>query len=298
MTRPVRVVCLGEALIDLFPSADVDPSGASMIESRVGGAPLNVAVHLKRAGTAPLFLGALSSDSFGDRIRAVLEGDEIDHSPTPPVDAPTRLAVIENRESQPPFRFYGHRPADTRLSLRDVRSTITPGIDALYVSSLMMIDRHARNVQLEAIEAASQLDGVVVIADPNPRPSAWPDVESMRQTTELLVSRSWISKLSLDDARALGWPDEPEELFGWFKARAFGKVIVTDGPNGCWMTTSDGEVRHYRVPESQTVDSTGAGDAFMARIIANAVRDGEIADETMYQAAGDGARVAGIQGAF
>ena len=118
-------------------------SNASSLNARLGGAPLNVAVHLKRAGADPTFLGALSSDGFGDRLRAELDRRKIPHSPVKAVDAPTRLAVIDPGDGQPPFRFYGHRPADTRLSVRYVRREIVSGVNAVYVSSLMMIDKRA-----------------------------------------------------------------------------------------------------------------------------------------------------------
>src|SRR5690606_8165109 len=108
------------------------------------------------------------------------------------VDAPTRLAVIEDREGQPPFRFYGNKPADTRLTLRDVRKQLKQDVQALYVSSLMMLDRQAQRVQMEAIRLASERGDVVVVSDPNPRPAAWADRDEMILATERLLAYSWI----------------------------------------------------------------------------------------------------------
>ena len=297
MTDKPRVVCLGEALIDLTPPSGKDLSSAASLSARVGGAPLNVAVHLKNCGAEPHFLGALSNDSFGDRIRGTLERKGIEYSPLKPVNAPTRLALIDTRADQPPFRFYGHRPADTRLSVRDVRRSIVDGVQALYVSSLMMIDKRSAAVQMEAVRAAVALGNVVIVSDPNPRLAAWRDTDALTLAVELLLAHSWLTKISLDDARALGWPEEPAELVAHLKQRTAGYAIVTDGARGCWLDSPQG-VEHFSVPEMNVVDSTGAGDAFFARIIANALRDWCITPETIFQAAHEGGLVSGKRGAF
>jgi fructan beta-fructosidase len=293
----VRVICLGEALIDLTPPKGKDLSTATRLGARVGGAPLNVAIHLKSAGATPHFVGTLSSDSFGDRIRSVLDRKKIDYSPKKPVDAPTRLSVIDHRADQPPFRFYGHRTADSRLTLRDVRRQIEKGADALYVSSLMMTDKRTAKIQMEAIRLANAIGNVVIVSDPNPRLDAWPDQDSMILATELLLAHSWITKLSLEDARALGWPDEPVQLVAHLKQRTSGYSIITDGERGCWLEDQSG-VEYFPAPKVDTVDPTGAGDAFFARIIANALRDWALTPQTVFEASHAGALVAAKQGAF
>jgi fructokinase len=297
LTARNRIVCIGEALVDLTPPPGRSVSNASTLQARLGGAPLNVAMHLRRAGAKPSFLGTLSNDGFGDRIRAELARKKIPHLPLGPVEAPTRLAVIDQSDVQPPFRFYGQRPADTRLSIRDVRKEIVPGVNAVYVSSLMMIDKRAARVQMDAIRIAIELGDVLVVTDPNPRRSAWSDQDAMILATERLLAHSWLTKISLDDARELGWPDNPKDLLSHLEQRTGGYSIVTDGARGCWLASNTG-VEHFSVPAADVVDSTGAGDAFFARIIANALRDWALTPETIMQAAYEGARAAGKRGAF
>lgn len=293
----MRVVCLGEALIDLTPTQGSCLSSATRLGVNVGGAPLNVAIHLKRAGVDAHFLGTLSSDSFGDRIRAVLDKHKVDHSPVKPVDAPTRLSVVDRAEGQPPFRFYGHQPADTRLTLAAVRRALNDDVQALYVSSLMMTDKRAARVQMEAIRIANERGNVVVVSDPNPRPAAWTDCNEMILATERLLAHSWLTKISLDDARVLGWPDDPVELVMHLKQRTSGYAIITDGPHGCWLEAGN-TLEHIPAPDIKEVDPTGAGDAFFARVIANALRDWAITSDTLREASVAGARIAAKRGAF
>lgn len=150
---------------------------------------------------------------------------------------------------------------------------------------------------MEAIRIANELGDVLVVTDPNPRRSAWTDQNEMILATERLLAHAWLTKISLDDARELGWPDNPRDLLSHLEQRTRGYSIVTDGARGCWLAAKTG-VEHFSVPDVEVVDSTGAGDAFFARIIANALRDWAITPETIIQAAYEGARTAGKRGAF
>lgn len=293
----MRIVCLGEALVDLSPPRGTDLSTTSRLGVRIGGAPLNVAIHLKKHGANPFFLGALSNDSFGDRIRELLRKRRIEFSPSRPVNAPTRIALVERRDGHPPFSFYGHRPADTRLTLTQARRAITDDTRALYVGSLMMTNPRTARVQMEIIRMAAERGDIVVVSDPNPRAAAWPNQDDLILATERLLAHSWLTKLSLDDARELGWPDQPDLLVAHLKQRTSGYAIVTDGPRGCWLEGPKG-LEHVAAPEVDEVDPTGAGDAFFATIVANALRDWGISTETLVEASRAGAAIAARRGAF
>lgn len=54
--RPLRIVSFGEVLFDIFDDG-----------ARLGGAPLNLAVHLHRLGAEPLLVSAVGQDTLGRR---------------------------------------------------------------------------------------------------------------------------------------------------------------------------------------------------------------------------------------
>lgn len=291
----VSAVCLGEALVDLTL-----PTGNSLIDTdelrvRIGGAPLNIAVHLKRTGVDARFLGALSSDGFGDRIRALLTKEGVQYWPATSVDAPTRLAVIDRRAGQPPFRFYGDRTADTRIEIADVETVLQGNVTALYVSSLLMADRSSARVQKTAIQHARTNGDVLVFSDPNPRPSAWPSRGALVNATEWLLRHSHVTKFSLDDARALAWPHDPESLVAHLRHRTSGTIVVTDGSNGSWFESTRG-LQHVPAFPVEELDPTGAGDAFFAAVIAGMLRDRQLTAELLRSASDAGARVAALHG--
>ena len=68
--RPLRIVSFGEVLFDIFDDG-----------ARLGGAPLNLAVHLHRLGVESLLVSAVGQDTLGDvAIQEIArEGLPVDH---------------------------------------------------------------------------------------------------------------------------------------------------------------------------------------------------------------------------
>jgi fructokinase len=260
------IICLGEALVDLVPTSGASPSDAPHLIVQPGGAPLNVCIALNRLGSEAAFLGTLSSDSFGDRLRELFDVQGISRTPCESVAESTRLAVIDHTNPATPFRFYGDNPADAQLSRGQVEAAfenLKPS--GLYVSSLQMTAGGAREAQQYALEFALAA-GIPIYCDPNPRPAAWPDLRTLIEATTYLLECASMAKLSLDDAAVLGWPVVPEDLIEWCEARFGCTLFVTGGKAGCWSRV-DGRISHAAPPRVEVVDPTGAGDAAFAALV-------------------------------
>jgi fructokinase len=65
------IVVVGEALVDLVPS------GADQLTVHCGGSPFNTARALARLGQPVSFLGCISEDSLGQRLRGALRADGV-----------------------------------------------------------------------------------------------------------------------------------------------------------------------------------------------------------------------------
>ena len=99
------IVVAGEALIDLL----VRPDGP--VSATPGGGPFNTARTIGRLGGEVAFLGCLSTDRFGARLRDALAGDGVDLSMIETTDAPTTLAVADldaRRRGHLPVPHRGH----------------------------------------------------------------------------------------------------------------------------------------------------------------------------------------------
>ncbi len=293
----MTVVCLGEALIDLVPPPGQSPTTADQLSVHPGGAPLNIAIGLSKLGTPALFLGCLSEDAFGSRLAAVLDEFQVERVPGAVVAGATRLAVVDHLDTASPFRFYGSDTADTMLTRTAVDAALNRrDIAGLYVGSLMISNPAGREIQEYAL-ASAERTGMPVFADPNPRPAAWPSRQAMVETTEYLLSRSAVAKLSLDDARGLGWPGDAAGLLRHCAERFPAQMFITDGSRGCW-TLHARNMLHVAAPAVGAVDPTGAGDASFAALIAGYLATQRVGEAELSFAAAAGALATRVRGAI
>jgi hypothetical protein len=124
------VVVSGEALVDIVAG----PDGA--LRAHPGGGPYNVARTLGRLDRPVLYLGRLSTDAFGERLRAELAADGVGMDAVVATDAPTTLALAEvDAAGGARYRFYDAGTSAPGLTLeaasaalpeRSARSTSGP----------------------------------------------------------------------------------------------------------------------------------------------------------------------------
>lgn len=257
------IVACGEALIDFTPAAFGKAEG---YRAHPGGSPYNVAVGLGRLEAPVAFLGKISRDFFGERLRQNLRDNGVDLRYVREGREPSTLAFVHAPTGrEPQYTFYGEGTADRRLLSEDVPSGFPPDVQALHFGSISLV--------LEP--AATTLDSVmrrehgrrVISFDPNVRPGLITDRGTYLARLEGWVRVADVVKVSRAD---LSWL-YPEEAFERAAERWKGLgpalVVVTLGPDGAagW-----GEAGHVRDPGMRVhlVDTVGAGDAFTAGLLA------------------------------
>src|SRR3712207_256934 len=110
-SRPVVVT--GEALIDLVLARDGSLAG------HPGGGPYNVARTIGRLEQPVAYLGCVSTDGFGARLRRELEDDGVALGTVIGTDAPTTLALAQLDEAGvAQYRFYASGTSAPGLTLQ------------------------------------------------------------------------------------------------------------------------------------------------------------------------------------
>jgi fructokinase len=248
------IVVAGESLIDLIVGAD------GRVEAIPGGGPYNVARTLGRLGQSVSFLGRLSTDRFGSILRAGLASENVGLDLAPTTDDPTLLAVVElDAGGAARYRFYVDGTAAPGLSAADLPARLPAATTALHVGTLGLVFEPMA-ATIESLVAAVA-DDVLVVADPNCRPTAIVDAAAYRARLERILGRVDIVKVSVDD---LAWLDPAARALdaaGRLMDRGPAAVLITDGPRPVRVLTSSG-VTELAVPEVRVVDTVGAGDAF------------------------------------
>jgi len=254
------IVVAGESLIDLI----VDASGR--VEARPGGGPYNVARTLGRLGQSVAFLGRLSRDRFGSLLRAGLAAEHVDLGLAPLTDAPTLLAVAElDADGAATYRFYVEGTAAAGLSAADVRDGLPAATTALHVGTLGLVFEPMA-ATIESVVAGLGPD-VLLMADPNCRPTAIRDAAAYRARLGRILGRVDVLKVSVDDLAWLDPGTAPVEGARRLMAGGAVAVLITDGARPVRLVTPAG-VRELAVPPVRVVDTVGAGDAFGAGFLA------------------------------
>lgn len=260
---------LGEALVDLLET----PTGTGPIyRSAIGGAPLNVAVGVRRLGGAAHFVGALSDDLWGDRIAAFLTDNDVDIQGVRRAPAPTTLALTTFAGPEPQFRFYGAPASYAQLRTADLDPAMLAGAAVLYTGSISLL---AEPIADAARQAWAQ-PGPLRVLDPNVRPALLPDraaVGHLRELIEDFAATADLVKLSEADAAALYDGAGAEEAATRLRAVGAAAVVVTLGSRGAWLDAYD-EATAIAAPVVAAVDTTGAGDSVMAALISRLLADG------------------------
>lgn len=259
------VACLGELVIDLTPHSLVD--GEWLYLPSPGGATGNVAAGLARLGRRTLMLAKVGDDAFGRLLTGALARHGVDAAGvTATAEGKTRLSVVSLAEDgDRAFMFYKDNPADALLDAADIRPAFVSGARLLHVGTLMMAAPRAAAAQARAIDLARQV-GTPLSVDANFRLGLWPGQDAMIAAGRSLVAQAHIVKLSEDELQALAG-DQPLEQAArslWHKGLKL--LAVTRGSRGAvlFTRTSRLDCHGYTVA---AIDTTAAGDAFMASLI-------------------------------
>lgn len=276
MTSPV-VLCLGEILFDLI--ADQLGRELAEVESWTpypGGAPANVACALVKLGTAAGFIGCVGQDETGDELVALLETIGVDitgvqRHPT----APTRqVYVTRSLSGDRNFAGFGETPttefADTRLESKQLPEALFANADYLVTGTLELAYPQSQQAIFRAIALAKQHQ-VKVFIDINWRPVFWQNLEEAVPAIEKVLAQADLIKCSDDEAQLFFKTDNPVEIAQKLGVRG---VLVTAGERGCTYSLGDysGEIPAFKI---EVVETTGAGDSFVAGFLHQCAKEGE-----------------------
>jgi fructokinase len=287
------IVVGGEALVDLL----VRPDGA--VTATHGGGPFNTARTIGRLGVPVTFLGRLSADRFGRAMAARLVDDGVALGCPDPTAEPTTLALAELDDGgQARYRFYIEGTSAPGLGPEDLLAVRAEAPVAVHVGTLGLVLEPMAST-LEAFVAGLGRD-VVVMLDPNCRPSVIADPAAYRARIGRVLRRADVIKVSHEDLAFLR-PGEPagdaaRALLGPAGQGGPAVVLLTAGPEPVVALTRTGEIA-VAVQPVEVVDTVGAGDAlggaFLAWWIGSRLGRAELDDpDTLRRAVAAGIEVA------
>ncbi|MFC5702649.1 carbohydrate kinase [Cohnella faecalis] len=261
------IIALGELLIDFTPLG-MTAAGRPYFEQNPGGAPANVAACLARLGKKASFIGKVGDDSFGKYLDGVLKGYGVDT--TGLIFDPngnTTLAFIHlSEQGERSFSFYRRPGADTLLTIQDIDLSRIERSRVFHFGSLSMTDNPSRMATLMAAEHARK-KGIPLSFDPNLRLPLWSSPVKARDMMIVGLQLASIVKVSEEELEFItGIQDYEEGTRFIYETYGVPLIFVTLGERGCFyrIRTETGISRGYSV---QSIDTTGAGDAFLGAVL-------------------------------
>ncbi|MBL7074809.1 hypothetical protein ISS37_06190 [candidate division KSB1 bacterium] len=268
VNRP-RVICLGEALIDFVSAkSGVSLGDADQFIRAPGGAPANVAVGLSRLGVPTAFIGKVGDDPFGRFLKKTLKENGVDVSNLLfDKTHKTRLAFVSlTPDAGRDFEFFGDPAADSQLREEEINSGLFEKLKLFHFGSISLISEPSRGATFSAVSKTQQSGGMVSF-DPNLRLALWNDGTQAQAWIIKGIRCADVVKVSGDELDFIAGGEDLNE--GCQEILGYGAklVIVSLGAEGCYFQTPKcrGSVEGFPV---NAVDTTGAGDGFVAGLLA------------------------------
>lgn len=273
-----RAVVLGDALLDVrvAPAEPIRPGAdvPARIELLPGGQGANVAVRLARRGWGVELVAALGGDPAGVILRAALEGDGV---MLRDVAVPSTGTVVAITEAGGERTMLSHRAPFGHLVL-DLETDATWLVVSGYLLTEPIPTKLAR-----AVGASSPRRVILGCALPSGSAGDWLEAARTMKPDIVVLNEAELEQLGTTDG--LG-------------------VVAVTAANGARVEIDGRSTFVVAPPGPPALDSTGAGDAFAAALLASlggaswppTVDRIQAALTEAVEVAGSVARVPGAQG--
>ena len=274
-----KVICIGEALIDRIRN-----KSNQGFTDFLGGAPANVACALKKLEIDSIFVGRLGNDDYGKKfikqfkeLEVNLDFLQLDN------DLSTRVVNVDRDQFGDRF-FSGFEAkshsyfADEALSKNLIENQL-PNLEKLFLETKYLVTGTiflssplSTDTIFFLIEKAKKFQ-VKIIIDLNWREVFWDYSNFSSEISKIervnlikkFLNHAHILKLAKEEATLFFRNENPRLISQQMSKKP--DVIITDGKNPVeWFI--NGYQGTTDTPNSQKiVDTTGAGDAFLAGLI-------------------------------
>ncbi len=275
------IICYGEVLWDMLPTG-----------AKPGGAPLNVAIHLKKHGNHPKLISKIGNDENGKGLLWYLEQEKVDTTfiGTDPA-LPTSKVVVHLDQNRNASYEICEPVAWDNIEFNPAIAALAKNAKQLIFGSLALRNPTSLNTLL----SLAKITDAEILFDVNLRPPFY-----TREMVEKLLNLADFVKLNNDELAVIAQWNKKDgteaELINWLaKHYNCQTICVTRGENGAALFM-DSKLYEHPGFTVNVADTVGAGDSFFASIISGLNR-GINPEEALITACATGAFVASQKGA-
>lgn len=274
------VIALGELLMDMTDNG-LSGQGNTIFEANPGGAPCNVLAMLNKLGHQVGFIGKVGDDIFGHKLMRVLKEVGIDVSNLlMDKEVRTTLAFVENQEDgDRDFSFYRNPGADMMLKKEEISEELLKDTQIFHFGTLSMTHENVREATKFAVEQAKK-NAAMISFDPNLREPLWESLDLAKEQVFYGLSVCDILKISDNEIQWLtGEQDFTKAVKKIRRDYEIPLILVSMGKEGSRAYYLDGNQKEVVVEQAafiqnNTIETTGAGDTFMACVLHHILQKG------------------------
>ncbi|WP_284763161.1 sugar kinase [Arthrobacter sp. efr-133-R2A-63] len=271
------VLTFGETMA-LMRTDQVGPlAHASTLSLGIGGSESNVAIGLQRLGVQAVWCGRVGADSVGTLVEREIRAEGVDVRAAVDPFAPTGLMIKERRTpATQRVSYYRSGSAGSRITPEDINEQLVSGAALLHVTGITpALSTQAESTLRYAVDAA-RAHGVTVSFDLNYRGNLW-SPEAARSVYRDIIPLADIVFAGDDEAAIAVGAGDPEELARRISALGPNQAVIKLGADGS-VALIEGTIFRQAAVAVDTVDTVGAGDAFVAGYLAELVAGREPQD--------------------
>lgn len=261
----MRIAVAGEALIDFINT------GPLAFQGHFGGSPFNTAIAASRLGSPTGYMTQLSTDLFGEPLRAYLETNGVDTRFVLRSDAPSTLAFVERGPTTNRYVFLAKGAADAGYA-PDPLPDLPPETVFLQYGSVSLLNEPAATTITKLVN--KHRDRHIISFDPNVRPSLIPDMGAYRKRVEGWLGSSHLLKISDEDVALLAPETSFEASADYWFAQGIKAAVITQGGQGASLFRPGHARIDMAAPKVTVADTVGAGDTFTAGLLTGLLDQG------------------------
>jgi fructokinase len=242
----MNMIAFGEVLMDCLPD-----------KNAIGGAPFNVAVHLKRFGNQVTFISKIADDDFGKEIFDFAKNENIEQGISFDKNHPTGFVSVEFVENEP------HYTIETEKAWQFIDYVaINNPVDVFIYGSLAL---YFEKNQTTFLQYKTENPVAIFVCDLNLRGDFYSE-----KTINLCLSNTTILKVNDDEwmyLQKIYKQTTDDQLLDYLK-NTFNliKIIRTQSKKGAFVYWDNTVVHESTTMISDDLfkDAIGAGDGFLS----------------------------------
>ncbi len=219
---------------------------AESYHSEGGGMAATACCAASRLGSETRLITRVGDDINGQLIIEGLNKYHIDTS---------RITMMKNHHSTVSMVLVDQSTGNKQFYAEDVKplyaETVELDENSIRDADVLLVDGHCMTEATQGVRLAKTL-GIPVVADFKRR---YENIETLFPYIDYFIIPSFF-------AHELTGKNTPEEMIDELRNIQSGLPVITDGSRGGYYPGSKSRTEQYRTFHIDTVDSTGAGDAF------------------------------------